>query len=71
MNLAQLPISVAAYELLWDTNRPVVEVGLVCGYADQSAFTRQFRRTIGMSPLEYRESHRSLFNKRRQGPRKP
>ncbi len=27
-----------------------------CGYSDQSAFTRQFRQTVGLSPSEYRRS---------------
>ncbi|HEY9509614.1 MAG TPA: AraC family transcriptional regulator, partial [Verrucomicrobiae bacterium] len=30
-----------------------------CGYSDQSAFTRQFRQTVGMSPSEYRRTVRT------------
>ena len=37
----------------------LMAVALNCGYSDQSAFTRQFRRTIGMSPGEYRRIHRT------------
>jgi AraC-like DNA-binding protein len=33
-------------------------VALDCGYSDQSAFTRQFRQTVGLSPLEYRRMFR-------------
>lgn len=36
----------------------IAEVALACGYSDQSAFTRQFRQTIGLSPSEYRRSVR-------------
>jgi PAS domain S-box-containing protein len=32
----------------------IAEVALNCGYSDQSAFTRQFRSTTGLSPSEYR-----------------
>lgn len=55
--LLKLRMDTAA-ELLRDTDRPVVEIGLVCGYADQSAFTRQFRRTTGLTPGEYRRAFR-------------
>lgn len=36
----------------------IAEVALNCGYSDQSAFTRQFRQTTGLSPSEYRASLR-------------
>ena len=45
----------AALDLL-RSGRPVTEVAHACGYADQSAFTRRFRASIGMSPSEYRRS---------------
>jgi len=32
----------------------VATIAHACGYADHSAFTRQFRRSIGLSPREYR-----------------
>lgn len=44
----------AAAEQLRDTDRPIARIGLECGYADQSAFSRQFRRTTGLTPGEYR-----------------
>ena len=34
----------------------IADVALSCGYSDQSAFTRQFRKTSGISPLEYRRT---------------
>lgn len=46
----------AAAEQLRDTDRPVSQVGLACGFADQSAFARQFRRTTGLTPGEYRRT---------------
>ncbi len=48
----------AAAEQLRHTDRSVAQIALACGYSDQSAFTRQFRRTIGLTPLEYRSSYR-------------
>lgn len=44
----------AAVRRLRETNDPIATVALDCGYSDQSAFTRQFRQTVGLSPSEYR-----------------
>jgi AraC-like DNA-binding protein len=41
---------------LRETDDPIAAVALDCGYSDQSAFTRQFRQTVGLSPSEYRRS---------------
>ena len=32
----------------------IAEVAISCGYSDQSAFTRQFRRATGLTPSQYR-----------------
>ena len=48
----------AAAEQLRDADRPVAQIALACGYSDQSAFARQFRRTIGLTPAEYRSAYR-------------
>jgi AraC-like DNA-binding protein len=40
---------------LVDPDKPIAEVALDAGYADQSSFTRQFRRSTGLSPSEYRK----------------
>jgi AraC-like DNA-binding protein len=32
----------------------VADIAHACGYADHSAFTRQFKRSTGLSPREYR-----------------
>lgn len=45
-----------ALELLADKNIPLVEIALQCGFADQSHFTRVFRRRVGMTPGTYRTS---------------
>jgi PAS domain S-box-containing protein len=34
---------------------PISQIALDCGYADQTAFTRQFRKVVGISPLQYRK----------------
>lgn len=33
----------------------IAEIGLACGFADQSAFARQFKATVGMTPRAYRK----------------
>lgn len=38
------------------TDLPVAQIAGECGYYDQSAFTRQFRRVVGMSPGAYRSA---------------
>lgn len=32
----------------------IAGIGLACGFADQSAFARQFKATVGMTPRDYR-----------------
>lgn len=43
--------------MLTNTDAPISDVAFDCGYADQSAFTRQFRQTTGMTPRVYRQEH--------------
>ncbi|MEL7297924.1 MAG: AraC family transcriptional regulator [Pseudomonadota bacterium] len=43
-----------ACRLLTDTERPITEIALECGYANTSAFTRQFRKTTGQAPSVFR-----------------
>ncbi len=45
-----------ACRLLRDSDDPVATIALAAGYADQSAFTRQFRSATGLSPREYRQT---------------
>jgi AraC-like DNA-binding protein len=34
------------------------EIALNCGFADQSHFSREFRRQFGRTPRDYREHYR-------------
>lgn len=43
-----------AKELLADPDLPVTEVGLCVGYQTPSSFAASFRKTVGMSPSEFR-----------------
>jgi AraC-like DNA-binding protein len=43
-----------ACDRLRHTNGPISELALECGYADQAAFTRQFHKSVGMTPGAYR-----------------
>jgi AraC-like DNA-binding protein len=52
----------AAVRRLQETEDSVARIALDCGYADQSAFTRKFRQTVGLSPTQFR---RAALNARR------
>lgn len=45
-----------ACRLLRDLDRPVKAIGFECGYEEPSDFSRMFKRVVGVSPREYRES---------------
>jgi AraC-like DNA-binding protein len=45
----------AAMWQLRETENSAVSIALNCGYADQSAFSRQFKKTIGLTPVQYRQ----------------
>jgi AraC-like DNA-binding protein len=45
----------AACERLASTAEPISQIALASGYSDQSAFSRQFKQAVGMSPLAYRK----------------
>lgn len=44
----------AACHALETSAAPLSEIALACGFGDQSSFTRQFGRTVGMTPGVYR-----------------
>lgn len=44
----------AATALLVSQDDKVTDVAALCGYTDHSAFTRQFKATVGITPSEYR-----------------
>lgn len=37
--------------------KPIMEIALDLGFYDQSSFTLQFRKQMGMTPLQYRKRH--------------
>ncbi|MEM9701616.1 MAG: helix-turn-helix domain-containing protein, partial [Planctomycetota bacterium] len=45
-----------ACQRLTESDEPISAIAIAAGYADQSAFSRQFRRTTGISPGQYRAS---------------
>jgi AraC-like DNA-binding protein len=50
----------AACHLLGNSSDPLTEIALTCGYSDQSSFTRQFGRIVGMTPSVYRNQQRAV-----------
>lgn len=48
-----------ARDLLRNSGLPLAEVALICGFADQSHFTRVFARMVGASPGNWRRSVRN------------
>lgn len=44
----------AAMRLLGESDQSVGEIAHACGYYDQSAFTRAFKTTVGVTPSEFR-----------------
>jgi AraC family transcriptional regulator len=46
-----------AVALLRQTRLSLSEIALRCGFADQSQFTRSFRRTLGITPGRCRSAH--------------
>jgi AraC-like DNA-binding protein len=44
----------AACDHLRSTAKSMVEIAMDCGFYDQSAFSRQFKATTGLTPSEYR-----------------
>jgi AraC-like DNA-binding protein len=43
-----------ACDRLKHTDAPLSKLALECGYADQAAFTRQFHKSVGLTPGAYR-----------------
>lgn len=41
------------------TNESIAAIAHACGYTDHSAFTRQFKRSTGLSPRAYRDLERT------------
>jgi PAS domain S-box-containing protein len=49
----------AAVRRLREGDEAIARIALDCGYSDQSAFTRQFRQTVGLSPAQFRRAARA------------
>jgi AraC-like DNA-binding protein len=54
-----------ACQLLEETSRTITDVAAACGYADHSAFSRQFRAATHVTPAQYRASHLKVGASRR------
>jgi AraC-like DNA-binding protein len=50
-----------ASRILRTTTLPIGEVAQRSGYFDQSAFTRQFRHSTGLTPKQYRARHQGAY----------
>lgn len=48
----------SACERLRHSQDSISRIAQDCGYGDQAAFTRQFRRSVGLTPGAYRESRK-------------
>lgn len=48
----------AACVRLANSDEPISQIALSCGYSDQSAFSRQFKQAVGISPMVYRRKSR-------------
>ena len=42
---------------LRQTNEPISHIAQDCGYSDQAAFTRQFRKSVRLTPSQYQKLH--------------
>jgi len=43
--------------LLRQGAEPIAQIALACGYGDQAAFTRAFRKFVGLTPSDYQKRH--------------
>ena len=56
--LREVRIGVARH-MLESTDLPMSQIANDCGFYDQSHFTRQFKSSTGLTPLNYRTRFRS------------
>ncbi len=55
-HIKQIRIRHAA-RLLMNSNLTITEVAMACGFYDNSHFTNNFRRAVGLTPTRYRKTH--------------
>ena len=55
--LRKLRLGIASRALM-HTDESLSEIALKCGFADQSHFSREFRRQFGRTPRDYREHYK-------------
>jgi AraC-like DNA-binding protein len=46
-----------ARQLLQAGNLPIKEIAITCRYKSQRAFTTAFKKTFGITPMEYQNQH--------------
>jgi transcriptional regulator GlxA family with amidase domain len=56
--LRKLRLRLASRALMY-TDESLSKIALQCGFADQSHFSREFRRQFGRTPREYREHYKA------------
>jgi len=56
--LRKLRLRIASRALMY-TAESLSAIALKCGFADQSHFSREFRRQFGRTPREYREHYKA------------
>ncbi|MGD8176035.1 helix-turn-helix domain-containing protein [Marinimicrobium sp. ARAG 43.8] len=54
--LIRLRVLIAS-DRLKESNEPISDIALDCGFYDHSSFIRHFKRMMGMTPLAYRKQH--------------
>lgn len=58
----------AAAWWLCQADRPIAEVGFLCGFSDQPHFTREFTHRVGLAPARYRRESVSPERSPESGP---
>jgi PAS domain S-box-containing protein len=58
----------AACQLLASTDQSILQIAIGVGFYDQSCFTKQFRRRLGVTPTTYRRRYRRRPPSQLEGP---
>ena len=49
-------------KLLCDPGIRLADIAAMCGFEDQSYFTKVFKNAVGLSPKKYRNTHGEISN---------